>query len=220
MARNRPETDRQDPDVAALLDKNRAWAAGKIAVDPGFFKRLVAQQSPDYLWIGCSDSRVPANEIVNLDPGELFVHRNVANLAPPQDANYLSVLQYAIQVLKIRHILVVGHYGCGGVRAALTKVRLGLIDHWLSPIREVARHYEAELSALPDEDARVDRLCELNVLQQVENVATNPFVLEAWEKGADLTVHGWCYSLANGLVTDLGARVSHSDDVADLRRGR
>jgi carbonic anhydrase len=210
----------QDRDVAALLDNNRVWAAGKVAADPGFFKRLVAQQSPAYLWIGCSDSRVPANEIVNLDPGELFVHRNVANLAPPQDANYLSVLQYAIQVLKIRHILVVGHYGCGGVRAALTKARLGLIDHWLAPIRDIARQHEAELAALPDEEARVDRLCELNVLRQVENVATNPFVLEAWDKGADLTVHGWCYSLANGLVTDLGARVSHSDQVADLHRER
>lgn len=210
----------QDPDVAALLANNRAWAAGKVAVDPGFFKRLVEQQSPDYLWIGCSDSRVPANEIVNLDPGELFVHRNVANLAPPQDANYLSVLQYAIQVLGIRHILVVGHYGCGGVRAALNHTKLGLIDHWLAPIRALARTHHEELIALPTEDERVDLLCELNVLQQVENVATNPFVLEAWEQGADLTVHGWCYSLANGLVTDLGPRLSHSDHLAHLRRAR
>ena len=198
----------QDPDIAMLLANNRAWAHGKVALDPGFFKRLVAQQSPAYLWIGCSDSRVPANEIVNLDPGELFVHRNVANLAPPQDANYLSVLQYAIQVLKIRHILVVGHYGCGGVRAALTDARLGLIDHWLSPIREVARQHRAELDALASESAQVDRLCELNVLRQVQNVATNPFVIDAWERGAELTVHGWCYSLANGLVTDLGAKIS------------
>jgi len=208
----------QDPDIAALLDNNRRWAQGKVAVDPGFFKRLVAQQSPAYLWIGCSDSRVPANEIVNLDPGELFVHRNVANLAPPQDANYLSVLQYAIQVLKVRHILVVGHYGCGGVRAALTDARLGLIDHWLSPIREVARVHRQELDALPNENAQVDRLCELNVLRQVENVATNPFVVDAWEKGADLTVHGWCYSIANGMVTDLGARVSQIDHLDHLKR--
>ena len=208
----------QDPDIAALLDNNRRWAQGKVAVDPGFFKRLVAQQSPAYLWIGCSDSRVPANEIVNLDPGELFVHRNVANLAPQQDANYLSVLQYAIQVLKIRHILVVGHYGCGGVRAALTDARLGLIDHWLSPIRETARLHKDELDALPTEDARVDRLCELNVVRQVENVATNRFVNEAWEKGQELTVHGWCYSIANGMVTDLGARVSHIGQLDHLKR--
>jgi carbonic anhydrase len=208
-----------DPEVAALLAKNRAWATGKTAADPGFFKRLVAQQTPAYLWIGCSDSRVPANEIVGLDPGELFVHRNVANLAPPQDANYLSVLQYAIQVLKVRHILVVGHYGCGGVRAALARQRLGLIDHWLSPIRELAHTHAAQLDALPDEQTRLDRLCELNVLRQVENVAANPFVTDAWEQGAALTVHGWCYSIENGLVNDLGARVSDDGQLDALRRG-
>ncbi len=203
-----------DPDVASLLANNRAWAAGKVAADPGFFKRLVAQQTPAYLWIGCSDSRVPANEIVGLDPGELFVHRNVANLAPPQDANYLSVLQFAVQVLKVRHILVVGHYGCGGVATAVSNKHLGLIDHWLSPIRAVARTHAAELEQITDEGARHDRLCELNVLAQVENVATNPFVVQAWENGADLTVHGWCYSLENGLVNDLGAPVSQRDHVA------
>ena len=198
------------PDIPDLLARNRAWADGKTAVDPDFFKRLVAQQSPPYLWIGCSDSRVPANEIVGLDPGEMFVHRNVANLAPPQDANFLSVLQYAVQVLKVRHILVVGHYGCGGVRAALQNLRLGLIDHWLSPIRALARANAAELAALPNEAARLDRLCELNVLRQVENVAANPFVLDAWAAGAELSVHGWCYSLADGLVTDLDATVDHA----------
>ena len=198
------------PDIPDLLARNRAWADGKTAADPGFFKRLVAQQSPPYLWIGCSDSRVPANEIVGLDPGEMFVHRNVANLAPPQDANFLSVLQYAVQVLKVRHILVVGHYGCGGVRASLQGLRLGLIDHWLSPIRALARAHADELAALPDEAARLDRLCELNVLRQVENVAANPFVLDAWAAGAALSVHGWCYSLADGLVTDLGATVDHA----------
>ena len=200
------------PDIPDLLARNRAWAEAKTAVDPGFFQRLVAQQTPPYLWIGCSDSRVPANEIVGLDPGEMFVHRNVANLAPPQDANFLSVLQYAVQVLKVRHILVVGHYGCGGVRAAFENLRLGLIDHWLSPIRALAQTRAAELAALADDAARLDRLCELNVLAQVENVSTNPFVVDAWAAGADLTVHGWCYSLADGLVTDLGASVdgSHS----------
>jgi carbonic anhydrase len=191
------------PSVDDLISNNRSWAAGKLAVDPGFFKRLVAQQNPDYLWIGCSDSRVPANDIVGLDPGQMFVHRNVANLAPPQDANYLSVLQFAVEVLKVSHILVVGHYGCGGVRAALTDSRLGLIDHWLAPIREQVREHQDELAALPDEDARHHRLCELNVLRQVRNVTTNPFVLDAWRRGAALSVHGWCYSLENGLVNNL-----------------
>ena len=201
-----------------LKANNRRWAERKVSDDPGFFQRLVGQQAPEYLWIGCSDSRVPANEIVGLDPGELFVHRNVANLAPAQDANFLSVLQYAVQVLEVGHILVVGHYGCGGVLAALQNLRLGLIDHWLSPIRSLVRDNQAELLALPTEKARHDRLCELNVIRQVENVATNPFVLEAWDQGADLTVHGWCYSLENGLVTDLGARARHMDDVAPLRQ--
>jgi carbonic anhydrase len=203
-----------DPEVADLLRRNHAWATGKTTADPSFFRRLVAQQTPAYLWIGCSDSRVPANEIVGLDPGEMFVHRNVANLAPPQDANYLSVLQYAVQVLKVRHILVVGHYGCGGVAAALAGTRLGLIDHWLSPIRAIARNSSAELDAIADPKERLARLCELNVLAQVENVAANPFVVEAWEQGAQLTVHGWCYSLENGLVTDLGMRVSQLGDLA------
>ena len=199
------------PLIADLLANNRRWADGKRAADPGFFRRLVGQQSPAYLWIGCSDSRVPANEIVGLDPGELFVHRNVANLAPAQDANYLSVLQYAVQVLGVSHILVVGHYGCGGVRAALSNQRLGLIDHWLSPIREVAREHRAELDALPDENARLDRLCELNVRRQVANVAVNPFVLDAWEHGQALAVHGWCYSLATGIVNDLGVTVRSAE---------
>jgi carbonic anhydrase len=200
--------------IQDLIAKNRAWAQSKTAADPGFFQRLVAQQAPAYLWIGCSDSRVPANEIVGMDPGELFVHRNVANLAPPQDANYLSVLQFAVQRLKVRHILVVGHYGCGGVLSALRNERLGLIDHWLSPIRELVRLHAAELEALPDEAARHDRLCELNVLRQVENVATDPIVTQAWSEGADLTVHGWCYALATGLVNDLGVAVNGAGRVA------
>src|ERR1700723_28576 len=144
-----------------LKANNRAWAEGKIAADPGFFQRLVGQQTPQYLWIGCSDSRVPANEIVGLDPGEVFVHRNVANLAPPQDANYLSVLQYAVEVLKVRHVLVVGHYGCGGVAAAVDGQRRGLIDHWLHPIREVAHDHADELDGCEPGAARLNRLCEL-----------------------------------------------------------
>ena len=196
--------DAHRPGIAELLARNRAWAQAKVEADAGFFQRLVAQQTPPYFWIGCSDSRVPANEIVGLEPGEMFVHRNVANLAPAQDANFLSTLQYAVQVLKVRHVMVVGHQGCGGVRAALLNSRLGLIDHWLSPVRELARAHADELDALADEGARVDRLCDLNVRRQVETVAANPFVQEAWSSGAALSVHGWCYSLADGLVRDLG----------------
>jgi carbonic anhydrase len=190
-----------------LKANNRAWAKRMVSADPGFFKRLEGQQAPEYLWIGCSDSRVPANEIVGLDPGELFVHRNVANLAPPQDANYLSVLQFAVDVLKVKHILVVGHYGCGGISAAVDGERRGLVDHWLHPIREVHRDHEDELNAIADPRARLDRLCELNVIRQVKNVATDVFVQEAWARRQELFVHGWIYSLGNGLVTDLEVTV-------------
>ncbi|MFI4933393.1 MAG: carbonic anhydrase [Caulobacterales bacterium] len=186
-----------------LKDGNRRWAAARLANDPQFFKRLEAQQAPEYLWIGCSDSRVPANEIVGLDPGELFVHRNVANLAPPQDANYLSVLQFAVEVLRVKHIMVVGHYGCGGVAAAVDGKRRGLVDHWLHPIREVCEDHRDELAAIGDEKARLDRLCELNVIRQVRNVASDVFVQEAWARGQEVFVHGWVYSLATGLITDL-----------------
>jgi carbonic anhydrase len=191
-----------------LKSNNRAWSEGKTAVDADFFKRLERQQAPEYLWIGCSDSRVPANEIVGLDPGELFVHRNVANLAPPQDANYLSVLQFSVDVLKVKHVIVVGHYGCGGVAAAVDGKRRGLIDHWLHPIREVAHEHRHELGAIPVERARLDRLTELNVIRQVRNVASDVFVQDAWGRGQPLSVHGWVYSLANGLVTDLDVTVS------------
>ena len=194
-----------------LKDRNRAWAARKVAADPGFFRRLEGQQAPEYLWIGCSDSRVPANEIVDLDPGELFVHRNVANLAPPQDANYLSVLQFAVEVIAVRHIMVVGHYGCGGVSGAVDGRRRGLVDHWLHPIREVAHTHRTELDAIADPRARLDRLCELNVVRQVANVASDVIVQDAWARGAELCVHGWVYSLANGLITDLGVTVCGSN---------
>jgi carbonic anhydrase len=190
-----------------LKDKNRAWAKRMVAADAGFFKRLARQQAPEYLWIGCSDSRVPANEIVDLDPGELFVHRNVANLAPPQDANYLSVLQFAVDVIKVKHIMVVGHYGCGGVAAAVDGKRRGLVDHWLHPIREVCHENRHELEAIPELPARLDRLCELNVIRQVRNVATDVFVQEAWARGQDICIHGWVYSLADGLVNDLNVTV-------------
>jgi carbonic anhydrase len=191
-----------------LKANNRNWATRKVASDAGFFKRLEGQQAPEYLWIGCSDSRVPANEIVDLDPGELFVHRNVANLAPPQDANYLSVLQFAVDVIKVKHIIVVGHYGCGGIAAAIDGKRRGLVDHWLHPIREVFADNRLALEAIPVERDRLNRLCELNVIRQVRNVSTDVFVQEAWARNQPLSVHGWVYSLSNGLVTDLGVTVS------------
>ncbi len=199
-----------------LKAKNRAWAAGKVSADPGFFKRLEGQQAPEYLWIGCADSRVPANDIVGLDPGELFVHRNVANLAPPQDANYLSVLQFAVDVLKVKHILVVGHYGCGGVAAAVDGQRRGLVDHWLHPIREVHHEHRHELEALPGEKERWDRLVELNVIRQVRNVASDVFVMEAWKRGQPLCVHGWVYTLGTGIVTDLDVSVAGPEDLAEF----
>ena len=199
-----------------LKANNRAWADRMRAADADFFSRLERQQAPEYLWIGCSDSRVPANEIVGLDPGELFVHRNVANLAPPQDANYLSVLQFAVDVLRVKHILVVGHYGCGGVSAAVDGARRGLVDHWLHPIREVAHEHRDTLDAIADSHTRLDRLCELNVLRQVRNVASDVFVQEAWKRGQDLHVHGWVYSLANGLVTDLDATVGRPEELERL----
>ena len=195
-----------------LKANNRNWARRKVATDAGFFRRLEDQQAPEYLWIGCSDSRVPANEIVDLDPGELFVHRNVANLAPPQDANYLSVLQFAVDVIQVKHIIVVGHYGCGGIAAAVDGQRRGLVDHWLHPIREVYADNREALEAIPDLRARLNRLCELNVIRQVRNVASDVFVQDAWTRGQDLHVHGWVYSLSNGLVTDLNVTVGKSMD--------
>jgi carbonic anhydrase len=199
-----------------LKSNNRAWAQRKVTADAGFFRRLENQQAPEYLWIGCSDSRVPANEIVGLDPGELFVHRNVANLAPPQDANYLSVLQFAVDVLKVKHIMVVGHYGCGGIHAAVDGKRRGLVDHWLHPIREVYHDHRQELTAIADDRDRHNRLCELNVIRQVRNVASDVFVQDAWARGQPISVHGWVYSLANGLITDLGVTLRSVADVEAL----
>ena len=202
--------------LARLFDNNRRWAHEITERDPEFFAKLVSQQSPDHLWIGCADSRVPANEIVGLLPGELFVHRNVANLAPPQDANYLSVLQFAVDELKVKHVMVVGHYGCGGVRAAVDGRRRGLVDHWLHPIREVYWEHRAELEAIPELEERLRRLCELNVMRQVRNVASDVFVQEAWARGQKLAVHGWVYSLATGIVNDLHVSVA-SPAEADWR---
>jgi carbonic anhydrase len=196
-----------------LKENNRAWAARMISEDADFFRRLERQQAPKYLWIGCSDSRVPANTIVGLDPGQLFVHRNVANLASPQDANYLSVLQFAVDVLKVEHIMVVGHYGCGGVSAAVDGQRRGLVDHWLHPIREVCNAHRSELDDIVDFHARLNRLCEFNVIQQVRNVASDVFVLDAWARGQKLAVHGWIYSISDGLIRDLDVTVSRPEDL-------
>lgn len=190
---------------ADLFAQNRAWAAERVRRDPGFFARLAAQQAPGYLWIGCSDSRVPANEIVGLDPGELFVHRNVANLVVHTDLNCLSVLQFAVDELEVRHIIVCGHYGCGGVRAAIDGHAHGLIDNWLRHVQDVQRTHAARLAGLASLEARVDRLCELNVIEQVRNVARTTIVQEAWRRGQPLDLHGWIYGLADGLLRDLGA---------------
>ena len=203
-----------------LKANNRAWAARKTAVDAGFLQPARTPAGPEYLWIGCADSRVPANEIVGLDPGELFVHRNVANLAPPQDANYLSVLQFAVDVIKVKHIMVVGHYGCGGVAAAVDGRRRGLVDHWLHPIREVYHEHRDELEPLADQRTRLNRLCELNVMRQVRNVASDVFLQEAWARGQEICVHGWVYSLSNGLVKDLNVTVCGPYELVETPPGR
>ena len=196
------------PALDKLLQNNRSWAADRIQRDPSFFTRLARQQAPEFLWIGCADSRVPANEIVGLDPGELFVHRNVANLVVHTDLNCLSVLQFAIGVLKIKHVIVCGHYGCGGIRAAMEKDSHGLIDNWLRHVQDVARAHEVKLNSIPNFDARVDKLCELNVIDQVQNVARTTVVQDAWRQGHDVQLHGWVYGLKDGLITDLGIQVS------------
>ena len=185
-----------------LLDNNVAWADDIKQEDPDFFSRLAAQQSPEYLWIGCSDSRVPANQIAGLLPGEVFVHRNIANVVVHSDLNCLSVLQYAVDVLKVKHIIVCGHYGCGGVRASMEAVDHGLIDNWLSHIKDVHRFNEAELSQLELEPA-VDRLCELNVVEQVYNVCSSTIVRNAWMRGETLSVHSWIYGIENGILKPL-----------------
>jgi carbonic anhydrase len=189
--------------LAELFANNRAWAADIVARDPGFFAELAERQAPGYLWIGCSDSRVPANQIVGLAAGEVFVHRNVANVVVHTDLNCLSVLQYAVEVLGVKHVIVCGHYGCGGVRAALDGSRHGLVDNWLRHVRDVAEKHAGELASLPDEP-RFDRLCELNVAEQVVNVSQTTIVEDAWARGQELTVHGLVYGLVDGLLRDLG----------------
>lgn len=190
-------------ELSHLFANNRAWAGEICARDPEFFQKLSHQQSPQYLWIGCSDSRVPANEIVGLMPGELFVHRNIANIVPAADLNCLSVLQFAVDVLKVRHVIVCGHYGCAGIKAVLRGDRLGLVDAWLENVREVWRKHETELAALSDEAQRANRFCELNVVEQVASVCAAECVRNAWARKQFLAVHGWIYAVTDGLLRDL-----------------
>lgn len=194
-----------------LLENNRAWAKSICANDPDFFRKLADQQNPEYLWIGCSDSRVPANQITGLAPGEIFVHRNVANVVVETDFNVLAVIQYAVDVLKVRHIIVCGHYGCGGVQAALENFRHGMIDNWLAGIRSLARRNKEELDALDSVDA-VDRLCELNVLSQAAHVARTTILEDAWERGQQISIHSWIYLLRTGLITTLAPPITSSLD--------
>jgi carbonic anhydrase len=197
-----------------LFDSNRIWSERIRHEDPEFFSKLARQQSPEYLWIGCSDSRVPANEIVDLLPGELFVHRNLANVVTHTDLNCLSVIQFAVDVLKVKHIIVVGHYGCSGVGAALRGDRIGLSDNWLRHVQDVRQKHEVRLSALTDAAARGDRLCELNVVEQVANVCQTTMVQDAWDRGQDLTVHGWVYGLRDGMVRDLEFSATSADEAS------
>jgi carbonic anhydrase len=205
-------------DLKNLFDQNRAWSERLRRENPDFLPGLSEQQRPEYLWIGCSDSRVPANEIVGLQPGELFVHRNVANVVVHTDLNCLSVLQYAVDVLQVRHVILCGHYGCGGVVAALRGAPLGLIDNWLRHIQDVADRHRAELDALAGEEVKVNRLCELNVLEQASNVCRTSVVLEAWQRGQPLAVHGWIYGLRDGLLRDLGFCVRSAEEFAEAGR--
>lgn len=191
-----------------LLEANLRWSQERIAADPDYFPRLSALQAPEFLWIGCSDSRVPANVITGLEPGEVFVHRNVANIIYPADLNCMSVLQFAVETLQVKHIIICGHYGCGGVRAVLDGSQHGLIEHWLAPVRDLFRQYQQELSSLPTDEARVDRVCELNVLMQVQSVCYSPIVRSAWERRQALTVHGWIYRLSDGRLHDLKCTAS------------
>lgn len=199
-------------DLNDLFERNRVWAADMVAARPTFFTDLLAQQNPRYMWIGCSDSRVPANQITGLDPGEVFVHRNVANVVVPTDLNCLSTIQYAVDLLKVEHLMVVGHYGCGGVQAVLRDVRVGLADNWLRHVKDVRDRHLALIEATP-EARRVDVLCELNAIEQVMNVAHTTVVQDAWARGQSLTLHGWVYGLRDGLLHNMHMTVSGNDSL-------
>ncbi|HEY7169195.1 MAG TPA: carbonate dehydratase [Vicinamibacterales bacterium] len=203
--------------VTRLFQNNATWAERMIERDPQFFSRLQGQQAPEFLWIGCSDSRVPANEIVGLAPGEMFVHRNVANVVVHTDLNCLSVLQYAIDVLAVKHVIVTGHYGCGGVRAVYGGAKLGLIDNWLRHVDDVRQRHEPALAALPEERA-IDRLCELNVIEQARHVCETTILQDAWRRGARVAVHGWIYGLRDGRLHDVGFSAERPDEIARAYR--
>ncbi|QYF95637.1 carbonate dehydratase [Massilia sp. PAMC28688] len=203
-----------------LFKRNREWSSSMTARDPNFFTSLANQQSPEYLWIGCSDSRVPANELLGMAPGELFVHRNIANVVVHSDLNCLSVLQFAIDVLKVKHVIICGHYGCSGVHAAMVNTRVGLADNWLRHVQDVSQKHEKYLGeALPTRE-RANRLCELNVVEQVVNTMRTTIVQDAWERGQSLTIHGWIYDVKDGLLRDLGMSVACHDDLANCLDGR
>lgn len=201
-----------------LFEKNKKWADKVKKSDPDFFQNLSKQQNPEYLWIGCSDSRVPANEIVDMLPGEIFVHRNVANLVVHTDLNCLSVLQYAVDVLKVKHIIVCGHYGCGGIKSAMENKEHGLIDNWLQNIKDVYRYHQARIDVLQNENEKINLLCELNVIEQVANVCHTTIVQNAWRSGQELTVHGWIYSIEDGILKDLDVNIENSDDISHTHK--
>ena len=209
----------QDKNLESLFKNNLAWADRIRAQHPDFFEQLAQQQNPQYLWIGCSDSRVPANEIVGLMPGEVFVHRNIANVVVHTDLNCLSVIQFAVDVLKVQHIMVVGHYGCGGVRAALFDQRVGLADNWLHHVHDVRDKHADALQAIGLSEGRLDRLCELNVIEQVANVCQTTIVRDAWESGQELAIHGWIYGLKDGLLRDLNVTAVNRDEAPGVCKG-
>lgn len=202
-----------DKDLGYLFENNRRWAANMEAAHPGFFAKLAAQQAPEFLWIGCSDSRVPANELMGLLPGDVFVHRNIANVIVHSDLNCLSVLQFAIQVLQVKHIIVCGHYGCSGVHAALTHRRIGLADNWLRHVQDVYQKHERYLGTVIQERDRFDRLCELNVIEQVNNISQTTILQDAWDRGQDVAIHSWAYDVRDGLLRDLDFTVTGPNDI-------
>ncbi len=201
-----------------LFEKNKNWADNIKKSDPEFFTKLSEQQSPEYLWIGCSDSRVPANQIVDMLPGEIFVHRNIANMVIHTDLNCLSVIQYAVEVLKVKHIIVCGHYGCSGINAAMENKEHGLIDNWLRNIKDVYRNQQNKIDALQNESAKINLLCELNVIEQVNNVCHTTIVQSAWKSGQELAVHGWIYSVEDGILKDLNVCITKPDEISKIHR--
>ena len=201
-----------------LFDRNKIWAAKVTEANPDFFQDLAQEQKPQYLWIGCSDSRVPANEIVNLPPGRIFVHRNIANVVVHTDLNCLSVIQYAVEILQIKHIIVCGHYGCGGIQAAFDQKAHGLIDNWLRHIKDVYRYHQQKVDALPTMKEKVDLLCELNVMEQVSNICHTTIIQKAWQAGQELAVHGWIYNIEDGILRDLNVCMTNHDDIAKCHR--